>query len=106
MEIDILGLLQGSDVLLLFTVLGLGLLLGRVRLGSFDVGSTAGVLLVALVFGNWGLDFTVQTESLGFMLFIFLCGDRGGPKFLQYLRPGRRALYCYRNGGGSNRGTG
>ena len=81
MEIDILGLLQGSDVLLLFTVLGLGLLLGRVRLGSFDVGSTAGVLLVALVFGNWGLDFTVQTESLGFMLFIFCVGIEAGPNF-------------------------
>ena len=81
MDIDLVKLLQDSDVLLLFTVLGFGLLLGRVPLGGFEIGSTPGVLLVALVFGNLGLDFSAQTESLGFMLFIFCVGIEAGPNF-------------------------
>ena len=39
----------------IFLVLGLGHLLGRVTLGFFSVGSTAGALLVALVVGALGL---------------------------------------------------
>jgi putative transport protein len=81
MEINLIDLLQDNDALLLFTVLAFGLLLGRSRLGGFEVGTTAGVLLVALVFGNWGFDFAVQTESLGFMLFIFCVGIEAGPNF-------------------------
>ena len=81
MDFSVFQLLQGSDVMLLFTVLGFGLLLGRIKLGSFEVGTTTGVLLVALLFGNWGLDFSAQTESLGFMLFIFCIGIEAGPNF-------------------------
>ncbi|MBE9538092.1 MAG: transporter, partial [Proteobacteria bacterium] len=81
MDFSVVELLQGSDVLLLFTVLGFGLLLGRITLGGFEVGTTTGVLLVALLFGNWGLDFSAQTESLGFMLFIFCVGIEAGPNF-------------------------
>jgi putative transport protein len=81
MEINPTQLLQQSDVLLLFTVLAFGLLLGKISLGSFEIGSTAGVLLVALLFGHWGFDFNVQTERLGFMLFIFCVGIEAGPNF-------------------------
>ena len=81
MEIDLIQLLQQSDVLLLFTVLAFGLLFGKIRLGSFEIGATAGVLLVALLFGHWGFDFDAQTERLGFMLFIFCVGIEAGPNF-------------------------
>jgi len=81
MELDLAELLQGSDALLLFTVLAFGLLMGRMKVGGFEVGTTAGVLLVALLFGNWGFEFSVQTESLGFMLFIFCVGIEAGPNF-------------------------
>ena len=81
MELDVASLLQNNDTLLLFSVLAFGLLLGRIKLGGFEIGTTAGVLLTALVFGNWGFDFSVQTESLGFMLFIFCIGIEAGPNF-------------------------
>ena len=81
MEIDPIRLLQQSDALLLFTVLAFGLLFGKIRLGSFEIGATAGVLLVALLFGHWGFDFDTQTERLGFMLFIFCVGIEAGPNF-------------------------
>ena len=86
MEIDPIQLLQQSDALLLFTVLAFGLLFGKIRLGSFEIGATAGVLLVALLFGHWGFDFDTQTERLGFMLFIFSVGFQAGPRFFGVLR--------------------
>lgn len=81
MELDLVKLLQDSDVLLLFSALAFGLLLGKIRLGGFELGSTAGVLLTALLFGHFGFDFTKQTEQLGFMLFIFCVGIEAGPNF-------------------------
>lgn len=81
MDIDVAALLQGSDVMLLFTVLGVGLLIGKLSLGGFQLGSTPGVLLAAIALGAWGFDLDAQTESLGFMLFIFCVGIEAGPNF-------------------------
>ncbi|WCH38464.1 hypothetical protein [Aeromonas salmonicida] len=48
MTIDFVTLLHQSDSLLLFVVLAFGLLLGKVRLGNFQIGNTIGVLFTAL----------------------------------------------------------
>jgi putative transport protein len=81
MELDIARLLHETAALLLFTVLALGLLLGRTEIRGFRAGATAGVLTVGLVFGYLGFGLTAQTESLGFMLFIFCIGIEAGPNF-------------------------
>ena len=91
MDIDIAALLEGSDVMLIFCVLGLGLLVGKMRLGSFELGSTPGVLLAAIVLGSWGFDLYAQTESMGFMLFIFCVGIDAGPNFFSnFVQDGAR----------------
>ena len=81
MDIDIFALLDASDVMLLFAALGLGLLIGKIRIGSFQLGSTPGVLIAAILLGVWGFDMHAQTESMGFMLFIFCVGIEAGPNF-------------------------
>ena len=81
MDINLAALLDGSDVMLVFTALGLGLLLGKLRIGSMQIGSTPGVLLAAILLGSLGFDLDTQTESLGFMLFIFCIGIDAGPNF-------------------------
>ena len=91
MDIDLSALLNRSDALLLFCALAFGLLLGRMRIGGFELGATAGVLLVALLFGYWGFNLDTQTESLGFMLFIFCVGIEAGPNFFSnFLQDGMR----------------
>ena len=50
MEIDPLLLLQENPLLLIFTVLGIGLLVGNLRLLGNPLGPTIGVLIVGLVF--------------------------------------------------------
>jgi putative transport protein len=77
--------------MLLFTALGVGLLVGKIRIGSFQLGSTPGVLLAAIMLGVWGFDMETQTESLGFMLFIFCVGIEAGPNFFSnFIQDGAR----------------
>jgi putative transport protein len=91
MDIDIAALLEGSDVMLLFAALGIGLLIGKFRIGSFQLGSTPGVLIAAILLGVWGFDMHAQTESMGFMLFIFCVGIEAGPNFFSnFLQDGVR----------------
>ena len=44
MEVDFYQILSDSPLILIFTVLGLGLLVGRIRIAGMELGSTIGVL--------------------------------------------------------------
>jgi len=89
-NINVAGLLSGNDILLLFVVLALGLCLGKLRLGSVQLGNSIGVLVVSLLLGQQ--HFTINTDalSLGFMLFIFCVGVEAGPNFFSiFFRDGK-----------------
>ena len=91
MDIDLAELLEASDVMLLFAALGGGLLIGKLRIGGFQLGNTPGVLLAAILLGVWGFDMHAQTENLGFMLFIFCVGIEAGPNFFSnFIQDGAR----------------
>ena len=44
MEIDVTDVLNKSPTLMTFLVIGLGYLIGNIRIGPMDIGSTTGVL--------------------------------------------------------------
>ena len=93
MIIDVISLLENSDSMLIFAVLGLGLLVARLKILGIPLGSTAGILLAALLFGYWGFELTLASESLGFMLFIFCVGIEAGPNFFStFLQDGVRYI--------------
>ncbi|HBM2844798.1 TPA: hypothetical protein LU092_002416, partial [Enterobacter hormaechei subsp. xiangfangensis] len=52
MNINVADLLNGNYILLLFVVLALGLCLGKLRLGSVQLGNSIGVLVVSLLLGQ------------------------------------------------------
>jgi len=54
MTIDLYEVIASNTALLTFLTIGLGYLLGRVKLGSVEVGSATGVLLVGLWMGHLG----------------------------------------------------
>lgn len=81
MEINFFELFKGNSILMIFTVIWLGLLLGRVKFGSIELGSTTGVLLLALVFGHFGFKAEPMMGSFGFTIFIFAVGLQAGPTF-------------------------
>ena len=71
---------------LLFLVVGIGYLIGKARVGSFDLGSVSGVLFTGLVFGYLGYDLSPTVQTMGFVLFIFSVGLQAGPRFFSVLR--------------------
>ena len=52
MAASVFEFLAAQSFITLFVVLGLGHLLGRLKIGFFSPGSTAGALLVALLVGS------------------------------------------------------
>lgn len=89
----VLDFLYGQPLMLLFLALGLGTLLGRLRVGIITLGSTASTLLVGLlissaVYFGTGQRFTVPTQidTIFLQLFIFAIGIKLGPQFFSGLQ--------------------
>ncbi|MCK4807754.1 MAG: hypothetical protein KAT09_08910 [Candidatus Aegiribacteria sp.] len=84
--------LQHNPSLLIFAALAAGYALGKVKFGTFSLGSTTSVLLVAIAIGALVLRNTeydlglIKTISFGF--FIFAIGYRVGPDFVSGLKRG------------------
>ena len=83
---EILQTLHAQPVLTLFLILGMGYLIGNIRLGSFSLGPVAGVLFAGLFLGNFDFRISAGAQSVGFALFIFSVGYQAGPRFLDVLR--------------------
>ena len=79
------SLRQNPELGLLLT-LGLGFLLGRLRLGSFQLGPMLGCLIAGVAIGQLGIDAPESLQSLFFLMFLFGLGFRTGPELLQSLR--------------------
>jgi putative transport protein len=78
--------MRGNPALVLFLVLGFGLLLGRVRIAGVELGGITGVLLVGLLAGNRGLDIPVSSHNIGFMIFIYCVGMQAGPEVVRVFK--------------------
>jgi len=92
-NINVADLLSRNDILLLFVVLALGLCLGKLRLGSVQLGNSIGVLVVSLLLGQQHFAINTDALSLGFMLFIFCVGVEAGPNFFSiFFRDGKNYL--------------
>ena len=93
MNINVADLLSGNYILLLFVVLALGLCLGKLRLGSVQLGNSIGVLVVSLLLGQQHFAINTDALNLGFMLFIFCVGIEAGPNFFSiFFRDGKNYL--------------
>ncbi len=78
-------LLHENQALLFFLVLGLGYLIGKIKIKGFEFGPVAGVLFVGLVFGHYGYGENLPVQSIGFMMFIYSVGLQAGPRFFSVL---------------------
>ena len=82
----LIELLRVQPVLTLFLILGVGYLIGAIRIGSFSLGPVAGVLFAGLFLGHFGFQMNAGAQSVGFALFIFSVGYQAGPRFFDVLR--------------------
>ncbi|MEN8213946.1 MAG: TrkA C-terminal domain-containing protein, partial [Pseudomonadota bacterium] len=83
---EILEALHTHPSLMLFLVIGMGYLIGRIGFGNFSFGPVAGVLFAGLFFGHFGFRITEGAQTVGFSMFIFSVGYQAGPSFFTVLR--------------------
>jgi len=81
-----LTILEANIGIMFFLVLGLGYILGNLRIYNFTLGPVAGVLFVGLLFGNFGFRISSGAQMVGFALFIFSVGYQAGPGFIAVLK--------------------
>lgn len=71
-----------NQIIALFLSVAFGHLLGKVRLGSFELGTTNGTLIIAILISIIGGHLDAEIQNLFFMLFLFAVGYEGGPQIL------------------------
>lgn len=76
-----------NDFILVALIMVLGYLLGRITIKGLSLG-TSGVLLVALVFGNFGLVAPPLIKNLGLVCFVTAVGLIAGPTFFENFKKG------------------
>lgn len=86
MEIDLYEIFNKNMTLMVFSVVAFGLLLGRLKIGSIELGSTTGVLLIGLLFGHFGFKSEPILGTFGFTIFIFAVGLQAGPTFFSVFK--------------------
>lgn len=76
-------------VIVLAITIGLGILLGRIKIFSVSFG-IGGILFSGIILGHFGLSLDPKTlvfiREFGLILFVFAIGIRVGPTFLESLR--------------------
>jgi putative transport protein len=78
--------LQEHPELAIFLALALGFVIGRVKIGSFSLGTVVGTLLAAVVIGQLDIKVPAVVKSVFFDLFLFTTGYKVGPQFFRGLK--------------------
>ncbi|WP_027231387.1 aspartate-alanine antiporter [Phyllobacterium sp. UNC302MFCol5.2] len=79
-----------DPVISLYLCLGLGYLLGQLRIGPVQLGGICGTLFVALALGQLGVRISPDLKETAFALFIYALGFTAGPQFFANIRGGWR----------------
>lgn len=71
-----------SNLLAIFVIAAIGYAIGAIKIKGIELG-TAGVLLVALVFGHFGVKIDAIVRNFGLVCFVGSVGFIAGPKFFR-----------------------
>ena len=80
----------GNTLMIVFLVAVIGYLVGSIKIRGVELG-TAGVLLVALVFGHFGFEMPDLVRELGLICFVTSVGFIAGPKFFRNFKINARS---------------
>lgn len=80
--LDWLKTIFTSPIVIVFTIAALGYLVGSVQIKGLSLG-TSGILLVALVFGHFGLMAPDVLKNIGLICFVTAVGFIAGPTFFR-----------------------
>ncbi|MET4804025.1 transporter [Bradyrhizobium sp. LB11.1] len=78
-------IMTAPEIFLLLAI-AIGTILGRIKIGGFSIGTTACILIVAVLIGQLGsFSFPPILRTIMFSLFVFTIGYRSGPEFFASL---------------------
>lgn len=75
----------------LFLIISLGFILGRIKIKGLSLDVSA-VILIALLFGHFGVTIPKALGDIGLVLFIFTIGIQAGPGFFDSFRSKGKTL--------------
>ncbi len=78
--------LREHQELAVFLTLAIGFLIGRVRIGSFSLGTAVGTLLAGVAIGQLNIGVPAVVKYVFFDLFLFTTGYKVGPQFFRALK--------------------
>src|SRR5512139_1735287 len=85
MEYFVKALQQNPD-LAIFITLAAGFAIGRLKVGSFSLGTVVGTLLAGVIIGQLDIKVPATVKSIFFLLFLFTTGYKVGPQFFRGLK--------------------
>lgn len=86
MEDDpIIQMIRDNPIIPFFLALGVGYFIGRLKFKGFELGASAGVLIVGLLLGHLGFTAPDNLKDIGFIIFIYAVGLQAGPRFFSIL---------------------
>jgi putative transport protein len=78
--------LREHPELAVFLTLAVGFFIGRLRIGSFSLGTVVGTLLAGVLIGQLDIKVPPIVKNVFFDLFLFTVGYKVGPQFFRGLR--------------------
>src|SRR3954452_4672915 len=78
--------LREHPELAVFLVLAIGFLIGRMKIGSFSLGTVVGTLLAGVAIGQLAIQVPPVVKYVFFDLFLFTTGYKVGPQFFRGLK--------------------
>src|SRR5216110_2111264 len=78
--------LRHNPELAIFLTLALGFFIGRLRIGTFSLGTVVGTLLAGVLVGQLDIKVPSIVKAVFFDLFLFTTGYKVGPQFFRGLK--------------------
>ncbi len=78
--------LREHQELAVFLTLAIGFLIGRIKIGSFSLGTVVGTLLAGVMIGQMNIQVPATVKYVFFDLFLFTTGYKVGPQFFRGLK--------------------
>ncbi len=77
---------QEHPELAIFLTLALGFLIGKLKVGTFRLGTVVGTLLAGVIIGQMQIQVPAAVKTVFFDLFLFTVGYKVGPQFFRGLK--------------------
>jgi putative transport protein len=78
--------LREHQELTIFLTLAVGFFIGRLRFGTFSLGTVVGTLLAGVLIGQLDIKVSATVKNVFFDLFLFTIGYKVGPQFFRGLK--------------------